>query len=168
MRLTGLQNIKRLSLVIAGTQYTQNDFGGTFGAPVVLPGGYNGRDKTFFFLSYEGLYFPQPTPQTYPYGPSFFDFEQPPAHPTRVLSVLDCFPPGGIDLRYLGQSIWTGHQSIEAFALPAHLNSTSIRVDHTFSPKLSMFFRYGDAPSYSQTEQLFSLQTINSAAGHSH
>jgi hypothetical protein len=31
-----------------------NDFGATVGGPVVLPH-YNGRDKTFFFFSYEGL-----------------------------------------------------------------------------------------------------------------
>src|SRR5262249_5767619 len=30
----------------------QNDFGGTFGGPVVIPHIYNGRNKTFFFVSY--------------------------------------------------------------------------------------------------------------------
>ena len=33
----------------------QNDFGGTFGGPVEVPGAYHGKDKTFFFFSYEGL-----------------------------------------------------------------------------------------------------------------
>ncbi|MFB3778701.1 MAG: carboxypeptidase regulatory-like domain-containing protein [Bryobacteraceae bacterium] len=33
----------------------QHDFGGTFGGPVYLPKLYNGRDRTFFFLSYEGF-----------------------------------------------------------------------------------------------------------------
>ena len=33
----------------------QNDFGGTLGGPVEIPGLYNGKDKTFFFVSYEGL-----------------------------------------------------------------------------------------------------------------
>src|SRR6266404_2598993 len=33
----------------------QNDFGGTLGGPVGVPGLYNGKDKTFFFVSYEGL-----------------------------------------------------------------------------------------------------------------
>ncbi len=32
-----------------------NQFGGSIGGPVVLPGVYNGKDKTFFFASYEGL-----------------------------------------------------------------------------------------------------------------
>ncbi|MGB6131493.1 MAG: carboxypeptidase regulatory-like domain-containing protein [Acidobacteriaceae bacterium] len=33
----------------------QNDFAGTFGGPVLIPHVYNGKDKTFFFLNYEGL-----------------------------------------------------------------------------------------------------------------
>ena len=32
----------------------RNQFGGTFGGPVMIPGMYNGRNKTFFFASYEG------------------------------------------------------------------------------------------------------------------
>jgi hypothetical protein len=32
----------------------RNQFGATFGGPVSVPKIYNGRDKTFFFLSYEG------------------------------------------------------------------------------------------------------------------
>ena len=31
-----------------------NDFGGTIGGPVWIPKVYNGKDKTFFFFSYEG------------------------------------------------------------------------------------------------------------------
>src|SRR2546427_12884788 len=38
----------------------QNDFGGTLGGPIDIPGLYNGRDKTFFFFSYEGLRLVQP------------------------------------------------------------------------------------------------------------
>lgn len=32
----------------------QNQFGGTFGGPVRIPGLYDGRDRTFFFIDYEG------------------------------------------------------------------------------------------------------------------
>jgi Carboxypeptidase regulatory-like domain/TonB dependent receptor len=35
--------------------YKQNDFGGTIGGPVWIPKVYNGRNKTFFFFSYEGF-----------------------------------------------------------------------------------------------------------------
>jgi hypothetical protein len=141
---------------IPGTRFSQNDFGGTLGAPVVLPGGYKGRDKTFFFLSYEGLYLPQPTPQSYPYGPAL-DFSQIPA---ALFPVLECFPGGGAGLYDAsGNPSGLGRTQVPPFALPAHLNSTSVRLDHTFSPRFAVFFRFGDAPSYSQTRQLYSLTT---------
>lgn len=35
--------------------YKQNDFGATAGGPVLVPKLYNGRNKTFFFLAYEGF-----------------------------------------------------------------------------------------------------------------
>ncbi len=34
--------------------FHQNQFGGTVGGPVLLPHVYNGKDKTFFFFSYQG------------------------------------------------------------------------------------------------------------------
>jgi hypothetical protein len=36
-----------------------NDFGGYLGAPVAIPHLYNGKDKTFVFMSYEGLRLPR-------------------------------------------------------------------------------------------------------------
>ncbi|HWB96683.1 MAG TPA: carboxypeptidase-like regulatory domain-containing protein [Bryobacteraceae bacterium] len=36
-------------------KFNVNDFGGTFAGPVVIPKLYNGRNKTFFFFSYEGV-----------------------------------------------------------------------------------------------------------------
>ena len=44
--------------------YKQNQFGGTFGGPIVIPGIYNGRDRTFFFVDYEGLRVRQAQTQT--------------------------------------------------------------------------------------------------------
>ncbi len=35
--------------------YRQNDFGATAGGPIWIPKLYNGRNKTFFFFSYEGF-----------------------------------------------------------------------------------------------------------------
>src|ERR1700722_10185716 len=40
----------------------QNDFGGTLGGLLDIPHLYNGRNKTFFFFSYEGLRLINPTP----------------------------------------------------------------------------------------------------------
>jgi hypothetical protein len=36
-------------------RFSQNQFGGSVGGPVVIPGIYNGHDKTFFFADYEGF-----------------------------------------------------------------------------------------------------------------
>ena len=38
-----------------------NDFGGFLGGPVIVPKLYNGKDKTFFFMTYEGLRLPRET-----------------------------------------------------------------------------------------------------------
>ena len=35
-------------------QIKRNQFGGTFGGPVIIPGLYNGHDHTFFFFGYQG------------------------------------------------------------------------------------------------------------------
>ena len=39
-----------------------NDFGGTLGGPLSIPHLYDGHDKTFFFISFEGLRLPRETP----------------------------------------------------------------------------------------------------------
>ena len=44
--------------------YKQNQFGGTFGGPVVIPHLYDGRNRTFFFVDYEGLHIRQAQTQT--------------------------------------------------------------------------------------------------------
>lgn len=36
---------------------TQNDFGGTAGGPIYIPKFFDGRDKSFFFVAYEGFRF---------------------------------------------------------------------------------------------------------------
>jgi hypothetical protein len=41
--------------VTAVPPFTQNQFGGNFGGPVVIPGLYNGKDKMFFFVTYDGF-----------------------------------------------------------------------------------------------------------------
>ena len=39
-----------------------NEFGGTFGGPVWIPKLYNGREKTFFFVSYDDTHNIDPRP----------------------------------------------------------------------------------------------------------
>jgi hypothetical protein len=45
-------------------KFRQNQFGGSFGGPVILPHLYNGKDKTFFFFDYEGTRIRQAIPYT--------------------------------------------------------------------------------------------------------
>ncbi len=61
------ENLENTALT-AGNPFTgkpslhMNDFGGFAGGPVRIPHVYNGRDKTFFFFSYEGLRLPREFP----------------------------------------------------------------------------------------------------------
>ena len=135
--------------------YSQNDFGGTLGGPVVLPGIYNGHDRTFFFLSYEGLYLSQPTPQTFQYVPASEVEDMAPLALDPVLLSFPVDEPEIVDAA--GNPTGLAYSLVQGYALPSHVNATSIRLDHNFSPKLSGFVRYGDTPSYSQTRQLYSL-----------
>lgn len=45
-------------------EYRQNQFGGTIGGPVIIPGLYNGKDRTFFFFDYEGIRIVSPSAST--------------------------------------------------------------------------------------------------------
>src|SRR5207245_11212784 len=67
----------------------QNDFGGTLGGPVKIPGLYNGKDKTFFFVSYEGLRLASPQPATVNYVP---DAALRLSTPAPLNQVLNAFP----------------------------------------------------------------------------
>src|SRR6185437_11018048 len=41
------------------------------------------------------------------------------------------------------------------------IDSTSIRLDHTFGPKLALFFRFGDTPSSTQSRPNFAINTAS-------
>jgi carboxypeptidase family protein len=128
--------------ITAKTEERQNDFGGTFGGPLYLPF-YDGRRRTFFFYSYEGLRLRLPTPATSTEVPdaSLRQLAAPGLQP-----VMASFPianqgevPGVPGLAYF----------TSAYSLPAGLNSSSIRLDHTRSTRYHMFGRYSDTSSSS-------------------
>jgi hypothetical protein len=140
----------------------QNDFGFVIGGPILLPrfgeGGhqpwYNGRNKTFFFLSYEGLRLRQPLSQATEV-PSLGARQ---SAPEQIKPFLNAFPiPNGKDLGG-GKAEFSG-----SYSDPSTLNATSIRIDHSVSSKLNLFGRYNYAPSgISQrgASATFSLNTI--------
>ncbi len=123
----------------------QHDFGGVIGGPLFLPrfgeggpGFYSGKDRTFFFFSYEGLRLKQPQVRI-TQVPSLATRASAPA---AIQPFLNAFPvPNGRDL---GKGLAEFNSS---FANPTSLDTTSIRIDHTVSPGLTLFVRYNDAPS---------------------
>jgi hypothetical protein len=112
----------------------QNDFGGTFGGPIV-------KDKTFFFFSYEGLRLrlPQTLLTTVP------DLSARQNALPALQPYLNAFPlPNGAD------DVNSGIAQLNAsFSNSSSLNAYSIRVDHRLSHTANVFGRYNYAPSES-------------------
>ena len=128
----------------------QNDFGGTFGGPVLLPrfgeGGsqpwYDGKNRTFFFFSYEGLRLRTPK----------FALTNVPSLALRqnaaagIQPVLKAFPlPNGRVLANGFAEYAAGYSDANT------LNATSVRLDHTINDRFILFGRYNIAPSRSAT-----------------
>jgi hypothetical protein len=114
----------------------QNDFGAVFGGPLR-------RDKTFFFLSYEGLRLRQP---------QFAEVNVPSLSartqaPGPIAQLLNAFPlPNGPEnpLAMIAQFSST-------YSNPVFLDSGSIRLDHAINSKLTLFGRFSDAPSSAES-----------------
>jgi hypothetical protein len=110
----------------------QNDFGGTLSGPVL-------KDRTFFFFSYEGLRLrlPQTALTTVP------DLSARQNAVPAMQPFLNAFPfdPNQPDL---GNGI---AQFNASFSNPATLDAYSLRIDHKFNDKLTLFGRYNYSPS---------------------
>jgi hypothetical protein len=125
-----------------GAALRQNDFGGTLGGAVRIPRVYRGKDKTFFFVSYEGLRLVAPQPAT---PSSVPDAALRASAPSPLKQVLNAFPqqsPNGIDDTTNGIA-----QFIGTWSNPSSLDSTSVRLDHIVNDKLRLFFRFSDTGS---------------------
>jgi hypothetical protein len=135
----------------------QNDFGGTVDGPVWIPGLYNGKERTFFFASYEGLRLTQPTAAVIQYVPDLFMRQQAIA---AMQPILNAFPvPNGLD--YGTATNPSLAQFIASYSLPSSIDSTSVRLDHTFDPKLSLFFKLGNTPSSTIARPNFARTTTS-------
>ena len=117
------------------------NFAATLGGPIW-------RDRTFFFLSYEGLRLSQPFVWRAPV-PSLaaragsLDWAQP---------LLNLFPPpNGPDLGG-GLNDWTGSTS-----KPSRLDAGALRVDHAITSRFTAFGRYSESPSATE----FGSATVN-------
>ena len=110
-----------------------NDFGGFLGGPIW-------KDKTFFFFSYEGarLDLPQTTVIQVP-----SEYARTTA-PAAIVPYLNAYPLPNDQTVTPGvyTSPFTGN-----YASRATLNATSLRIDHAFNDRFSIFGRYNYAPS---------------------
>ncbi len=142
-----------------------NDFGGSVGGPVVIPHLYNGRDKTFFFGTYEGLRFPQsvvrhllvPTalmkagdfsqetstlnnPFT---GGTYTGARLPSINPSSA-AFLSIYPdPNFGDTQSVQAALaGPGYNYIDTRRNDIDSNQFDLRADQNFGQRLSMFARY--------------------------
>jgi outer membrane receptor protein involved in Fe transport len=112
----------------------QNDFGGTFGGPII-------KDRTFFFFSYEGLRLRLPA-TTFSGVPDLTARQN--ATQTNQ-PFLNAYPlPNGSDNPGTGVA-----QFNASYSNPATLNAYSLRVDHKLNGKLNLFGRVNYSPSES-------------------
>jgi hypothetical protein len=137
----------------------QNDFGGTFGGPVEIPRLYHGIDKTFFFVSYEGLRLTAPTAAAVNFVPDTALRESAPAPLNQALNawpvpngpevLVSCNPATDPACPSSGKKQDGIAEYIASWSNPSSLNSTSARFDHVVTDKLRLFFRFGDTTSSS-------------------
>src|ERR1035437_3781923 len=140
-----------------------NDFGGTLGGPLKIPHLYNGRDKSFFFISFEGLRLPRETPfllsvpsndmrngnlTSYISGQGVTAIYQPdgvtPLDPAKV----SVSPISAKLLKYLmpapnygpAGSYVNNYQT--NFASPISANQGDVRLDRVISSKQTLFARF--------------------------
>jgi len=143
-----------------------NNFGGTLSGPIQLPkkifgpAGYDGRDKTFFFFSYEGQRFLLPQGAVTSVVPSLAARRGAP----NVYSqqALNSFPlPNGADIVNPSGALTGGAYFISAYSEPSSSDATSFRIDHNFNQSFSIFGRYNNAPARQQSRNTQALSQFN-------
>jgi len=123
----------------------QNDFGFTVGGPVTLPTVYDGRNRTFFFASYEGLRLIQPDVASNRRVPTVEARQQATG---AVKALLENYPlPTGP--AFADAPLEAAYAA--SFSNPSDLDATAFRVDQSLGSKVTIFGRYSYAPS--ATEQ---------------
>jgi hypothetical protein len=136
------------------TEERQNDFGGTLGGPIRIPRLYDGRNRTFFFFSYEGLRLKVPRPAFTVQVP---DTNLRQSAPSAMQTLINAFPIQNGAEQGNGLALFTG-----SYSTPSNLDSYSIRIDHSFGDRIKVFGRYADTPANSET------RNVSAAGGNSY
>jgi hypothetical protein len=155
----------------------QNDYGGTVGGPLVIPKLYDGKDKTFFFVSYERLRLLTPEfDSAYVPTQAFRSWASPSVQP-----YLNSFPlpnpnsPGNQDSCTIpdpSTGVPTACDALytRSFSNPSNIDSISVRLDQSFGQRFHVFLRYADTPSSANSSieqqlQSFQINTHTWTAG---
>lgn len=127
----------------------QNDFGGTLGGPVEIPRLYDGKNRSFFFFSYEGLRLRQPQAALTTEVPTLSVRA---AAPIALQPVLNAFPapscPSGAAncTTDLGNGLG---DFVASWSNPNSIDALSLRFDQAVTGKIRLFFRLSDVSSAS-------------------
>jgi hypothetical protein len=150
--------------------FRRNEFGVTFGGPILIPKVYNGKNKTFFFFEYGGyrqrlavpVLMPVPTAAERqgavtitPATGSPYTLQVPIT--SAASTILNAYPQPTNPNGTYGANTFQG-----AFSQPTNRDQYSGRLDQRFSDKDSFFFRYSVATNH-QPEQDPNEAIINPA-----
>ena len=148
----------------------QNDFGGTLGGPIRIPHLYDGKDKTFFFFSYEGLRVTQPQAATLTFVPDVYARMCTPAPLQQVLNAFPQPTTSAVPLSCSSPDPNNGlAQFVGSWSNSGSIDATSVRLDHMVSEKFRLFFRFGDTPSrFHHEDRHDSFRTDSDASSNSY
>jgi hypothetical protein len=144
------------------TPIHMNDFGGFLGGPISIPHLYSGKDKAFFFMSYEGLRLPRQVPLIttvptadmragnmvnylagegvssiyYPNG-SPINPAAVPINASSALILKNFFPLPN----YGNPDVFTENNYRVNYPAPISSDQADLRLDYTLTSKQSMFVR---------------------------
>lgn len=132
----------------------QNDFGGTISGPLIIPKLYNGKEKSFYFFSYEGIRLLLPEFESeYVPTQAFRDWAYPGVRPfIEVAPLPSAGSPGNGDGCTIPDPV-TGRQTAcdarfnYAYSNSNNLDNIGLRIDQTFGKHVHAFVRYADTPS---------------------
>src|SRR5215472_11231 len=133
--------------------FVRNEFGAAIGGPVVLPGAYDGRDKTFFFAQYAGFRQVLGTTQVLSVptaderkGIDTTTYPKTDTSPGDTLYVPVNAEIATLLNRYPLPNLPTGAYGPRTYATSSKVTTDtdqfSIRVDHKISDKATLFTRF--------------------------
>lgn len=140
----------------------QNDFGGVLGGPLGIPGLYSGKNRSFFFFSYEGLRVVVPSPVGVAWFPSngtynTANYANPllkniRANASAALQpVLNSFPLPNCSTAQDSQCVDYGDGMSPALVTPitsGSLDAIALRLDFQALRSTRIFARYSDTTSF--------------------